>query len=50
VTSEDEKTQSLGDFRFREFLGQAWMKEDKAIKAPRIVMMTQKFNEVRKEF
>lgn len=29
-----------------EFLGQAWMKNDKAIKAPHILLMTRRFNEV----
>ncbi|XP_011501193.1 PREDICTED: ras-specific guanine nucleotide-releasing factor 2-like [Ceratosolen solmsi marchali] len=29
-----------------EFLGQAWMKTDKAIKAPNINLMTKRFNEV----
>lgn len=31
---------------FREFLGQAWMKADKANKAPNILLMTRRFNEV----
>lgn len=30
----------------REFLGQAWMKADKHIKAPHIILMTRRFNEV----
>ncbi|XP_069694869.1 ras-specific guanine nucleotide-releasing factor 2-like [Periplaneta americana] len=29
-----------------EFLGQAWMKTDKATKAPHIILMTKRFNEV----
>ncbi|XP_020280338.1 ras-specific guanine nucleotide-releasing factor 2-like isoform X2 [Pseudomyrmex gracilis] len=29
-----------------EFLGQAWMKTDKAIRAPHILLMTKRFNEV----
>ncbi|XP_044728082.1 ras-specific guanine nucleotide-releasing factor 1-like [Chrysoperla carnea] len=29
-----------------EFLGQAWMKADKHIKAPHIILMTRRFNEV----
>ncbi|XP_045481694.1 ras-specific guanine nucleotide-releasing factor 1-like isoform X2 [Harmonia axyridis] len=29
-----------------EFLGQAWMKNDKRIKAPHILMMTKRFNDV----
>ncbi|KAK7793670.1 hypothetical protein R5R35_013152 [Gryllus longicercus] len=29
-----------------EFLGQAWMKSDKATKAPHIILMTKRFNEV----
>ncbi|XP_076221381.1 ras-specific guanine nucleotide-releasing factor 1 isoform X3 [Nomia melanderi] len=29
-----------------EFLGQAWMKEDKATRAPNILLMTKRFNEV----
>jgi hypothetical protein len=33
-------------FCFREFLGQAWMKTDKATKAPHIILMTKRFNEV----
>lgn len=31
---------------FREFLGQAWMKTDKATRAPHIILMTRRFNEV----
>jgi hypothetical protein len=31
---------------FREFLGQAWMKTDKANKAHHILLMTKRFNEV----
>lgn len=30
----------------REFLGQAWMKADKATRAPHILLMTKRFNEV----
>ncbi|EGI64383.1 Ras-specific guanine nucleotide-releasing factor 1 [Acromyrmex echinatior] len=30
----------------REFLGQAWMKTDKATRAPHILLMTKRFNEV----
>lgn len=33
-------------FFYREFLGQAWMKADKAIRAPHITLMTKRFNEV----
>ncbi|XP_076396250.1 ras-specific guanine nucleotide-releasing factor 1 isoform X4 [Megachile rotundata] len=29
-----------------EFLGQAWMKTDKAVRAPHILLMTKRFNEV----
>ncbi|KAF5272851.1 hypothetical protein FQR65_LT00447 [Abscondita terminalis] len=29
-----------------EFLGQAWMKADKAVKAPHIILMTKRFNDV----
>ncbi|KAG8278165.1 Ras protein-specific guanine nucleotide-releasing factor [Homalodisca vitripennis] len=32
--------------RSEEFLGQAWMKTDKATKAPHIILMTRRFNEV----
>ncbi|XP_018899919.1 ras-specific guanine nucleotide-releasing factor 1 isoform X2 [Bemisia tabaci] len=32
--------------RCEEFLGQAWMKEDRATKAPHITLMTKRFNEV----
>lgn len=31
---------------FREFLGQAWMKPDKEKKAPHILMMTKRFNDI----
>lgn len=31
---------------FREFLGQAWMKTDKSSKAPNILLMTKRFNDV----
>lgn len=31
---------------FREFLGQAWMKPEKATKAPNILLMTRRFNDV----
>lgn len=31
---------------YREFLGQAWMKTDKATRAPHITLMTKRFNEV----
>lgn len=31
---------------FREFLGQAWMKPDKNSKAPHIILMTKRFNDV----
>lgn len=30
----------------REFLGQAWMKPEKATKAPHILLMTRRFNDV----
>ena len=33
-------------FSFREFLGQAWMKEDKKDKAPNICLITERFNDV----
>lgn len=33
-------------FLCREFLGQAWMKTDKATRAPHILLMTKRFNEV----
>lgn len=32
--------------RSEEFLGQAWMKADKAIKAPHILLITKRFNDV----
>uniref|UniRef100_A0A0A9WMY2 Ras-specific guanine nucleotide-releasing factor 1 n=3 Tax=Lygus hesperus TaxID=30085 RepID=A0A0A9WMY2_LYGHE len=32
--------------RSEEFLGQAWMKTDKATRAPHIILMTKRFNEV----
>lgn len=32
--------------RSEEFLGQAWMKVDKAIKAPHILLITKRFNDV----
>ncbi|KAL1117876.1 hypothetical protein AAG570_004189 [Ranatra chinensis] len=32
--------------RSEEFLGQAWMKTDKATRAPHIILMTRRFNEV----
>ena len=31
---------------FREFLGQAWMKEDKKDKAQNICLITERFNDV----
>lgn len=31
---------------FREFLGQAWMKNDKNSRAPHILLMTKRFNDV----
>lgn len=31
---------------YREFLGQAWMKPDKNTKAPHIILMTKRFNDV----
>lgn len=31
---------------FREFLSQAWMKEDKVARAPHIILMTKRFNQV----
>ena len=33
-------------FNFREFLGQAWTKENKDVRAPHITLMTRRFNEV----
>lgn len=30
----------------REFFGRAWMKDDKNIKAPHIILMTKRFNEL----
>lgn len=32
--------------RSEEFLSQAWMKEDKAVRAPHILLMTRRFNEM----
>ncbi|XP_026480940.1 ras-specific guanine nucleotide-releasing factor 2-like [Ctenocephalides felis] len=32
--------------RSEEFLGQAWMKSDKAVRAPHILLMTRRFNDV----
>lgn len=32
--------------RSEEFLGQAWMKPDKAVRAPHILLMTKRFNDV----
>lgn len=31
---------------YREFLGQAWMKDDKNVRAPNILLMTRRFNHV----
>ena len=31
---------------YREFLGQAWLKEEKKDKAPNICLMTERFNDV----
>lgn len=33
-------------YSFREFFGRAWMKDDKNIKAPHIILMTKRFNEL----
>ncbi|XP_014231080.1 ras-specific guanine nucleotide-releasing factor 2-like isoform X1 [Trichogramma pretiosum] len=38
--------QIFNSIRSEEFLGQAWMKADKAIRAPHITLMTKRFNEV----
>lgn len=34
--------------RSEEFLGMAWMKQDKGDRAPNILLITKRFNEVRK--
>jgi hypothetical protein len=31
---------------YREFLGQAWLKEEKKERAPNICLMTERFNDV----
>lgn len=33
-------------FVSREFLGQAWMKSEKVVKAPHIILMTKRFNDM----
>ena len=33
-------------FKYREFLGQVWMKEDKKEKAQNICLITERFNDV----
>ena len=37
------------DLLAREFLGQAWMKEDKKERAPNICLITERFNDVSRE-
>lgn len=37
----------LHGLHLREFLKMAWMKEDKQLKAPDILLITRRFNEVK---
>ena len=37
-------------FVFRELLGQSWMKDNKEAKAPNVLLVSKRFNEVCEDF
>ena len=37
-------------FLFRELLGQSWMKDNKEAKAPNVLLVSKRFNEVCEDF